>query len=289
MRVAHAIIRVFLRFVPVRLKPFLYEQLAKASARNGRKLYTSIFRLPLNLVLKFSLETTPNEACGLQVAGSIREVHAPLLIDHVSTTDCSYTLMTWIDGDCCANVWESLTAIDKARIVLELRAQIGLMRQHTAGRARTICTASGGCIADPRVPWIQEDPRTFPSPSAFLQQVWIGLDYPHLRHSVRPVIQPLVDRDDIPIVFCHGDIWPKNLILPGGLARWRSGSTPLYLIDWEYSGWMPLPWEALKATWLVCDRDEEEWYGMMKEVFPESLEELEADWLWRTQSNIPIL
>lgn len=289
MRVAHAIIRVFLRFVPVRLKPFLYEQLAKASARNGRKLYTSIFRLPLNLVLKFSLETTPNEACGLQVAGSIREVHAPLLIDHVSTTDCSYTLMTWIDGDCCADIWDTLTPTDKKRLVLELRAQIGAMQQRTAGRSHSICAASGGFVSDPRIPWAGEEPCIFSSPTDFFKQVWIGLDFPRLRDTVKPVIQPLVDRDNVPIVFCHGDILPKNLILPGGLARWRSGSTTICLIDWEYSGWMPLPWEALKATWLVCDRDEEEWYGLMRDVFPESSAELEADWLWRTKSGIPIL
>ena len=289
MRVVHAVIRVLLRLVPCWFKPFLYEQLANASTRNGHKLYTSIFRLPFNLVLKSSLETTSNEACGLQVAGSIHGVHAPLLIDHVSTRVGSYTLMTWVDGDCCADIWDTLTPIDKTRIVSELRAQIGAMRQQTAGRSRSICATSGDFVSDPRIPWLREKPCIFSTPSDFFKQVWIGLDFPHLRETVKPIIQPLVDRHDTPIVFCHGDILPKNLILPGGLTRWRSRSTPVCLIDWEYSGWMPLPWEALKATWLVCDRDEEEWYRLMQDVFPESEAELEADWLWRTKSNIPIL
>ncbi|PIL36584.1 hypothetical protein GSI_00273 [Ganoderma sinense ZZ0214-1] len=260
-----------------------------ASTYSGHKLYTSIFRLPFNLVLKSSLETTPNEACGLQIARSIHGVHAPLLIDHVSTSGGSYTLMTWIDGDCCSDIWESLTPADKTRIVSELRSQIGIMRQQTVGRSHSICATLGGFVSDPRIPWVREEPCIFSCPTDFFKQMWIGLDFPRIRETVKLTIQPLVDRDDVPIVFCHGDMLPKNLILPGGLVGWRSGSTPVHLIDWEYSGWVPLPWEALKATWLVCDRDEEEWYRMMRDVFLESLAELEVDWLWRTKSNIPIL
>ncbi|KAI0369972.1 hypothetical protein BV20DRAFT_912680, partial [Pilatotrama ljubarskyi] len=73
------------------------------------------------------------------------------------------------------------------------------------------------------------------------------------------------------------DVLPKNLILPGGSDKWRAGSTQLYLIDWEFAGWTPLPWEALKATWLVVDPEEDDWYDMMMRVFRESLAEL--DWL----------
>ncbi|KAI0755183.1 hypothetical protein C8Q80DRAFT_416807 [Daedaleopsis nitida] len=197
--------------------------------------------------------------------------------------------MTWIDGDCCENVWQSLTPRDKKRIVSELRTLIGIIRERTAGHTHPICATSGHPISDPRVPWASEDLRTFSSPREFFEQVWLGLDFPHLRNTIAPVIRPLVTREDIPIVFCHGDIYPKNIILPGGLAQWRAGTTSLHLIDWELSGWMPLPWEALKATWLICDHEEDEWYAMMQDVFPESSAELEADWLWRTQSNIPIL
>ncbi|RDX55418.1 protein kinase subdomain-containing protein PKL [Lentinus brumalis] len=274
--------------VPARLKVALYRQLAQASARFGHQLYTDVFRLPFNLLLKSSIDSAPNEGCGLQIAGSIPGVHVPFLIDYVTANLGSYTLMTWIDGDCCADIWDQLTPADKARIVMELRTQFGLLHKQTAARNRTICASSGAPVSDPRVPWVAESPRLFFQPSDFLKEVWLGLDFPRQRDTVKPVVQPLVDRNDVPIVFCHGDLLPKNIILPGGLASWRSGTTPVYLIDWEYSGWMPLPWDALKATWLICDWDEE-WYAMMREVFPESSAELEADWLWRSQSGIPIV
>ncbi|TFK51169.1 hypothetical protein OE88DRAFT_1807980 [Heliocybe sulcata] len=289
MLVVHTIIWGIPRFIPSQLKSFLYAHLAKASARRGGQLFANIFRLPFNLVLKLSTEPTPNEAHGLRIAGSIPGVQAPLLIDYASTDTCSYTLMSWIEGDCCSDVWDDLTPADKQRIVRELRMQISVLRSRTVGRSRCICAASGASISDPHIPWVREDPQVFSSSSDFFKQVWVGLNFDRLRNTIKPAIQPLIDRDAVPIVFCHGDLLPKNLILPGGLSQRRRSNTALTIIDWEYSGWMPLPWEALKATWLVCDRDEEEWYGMMREVFPESLADLEADWLWRTKANIPIL
>ncbi|RPD67381.1 hypothetical protein L226DRAFT_542479 [Lentinus tigrinus ALCF2SS1-7] len=232
--------------MPARLRSTLYRQLAQVSTRFGYQLSTDVFR-------------------------SILGLHVPHLIDYVVASSGSYTLMSWIDGDCCNDIWGELTPMDKARLIAELRAQIHFLRKHTIGRSRTIRASSGAPVSDPRVPWIADDgPRIFSIPSDFFKQVWLGLDYPRQRDTIKPIIQPLVDREDVPIVFCYGDLLPKNIILPGGLARWRAGTTPLYPIDWEYS-------------------DEEQWYGMMREVFPDYSAELEADWLWWTKSGIPIV
>lgn len=98
---------------------------------------------------------------------------------------------------------------------------------------------------------------------------------------------PLIERD-VPIIFTHGDILPRNLILPISLDHWRATREPICIIDWETAGWMPLYWEALKATWL----DHEEgtpWTNIIRDIFPECLEELDADWRWRYESNETIL
>ncbi|TFY78210.1 hypothetical protein EWM64_g5802 [Hericium alpestre] len=162
------------------------------------------------------------------------------------------------------------------------------MRAQTTTQNHVLCSAAGGAILDPRVPWLEDDPRVFSSTQDFLEQVWLGLDYARNRETLRPMIRPLIQRADIPIVFCHGDTLPKNVLLPGGLEAWREGRSTVCLIDWEYAGWMPLPWDALKATWLCCE-PENEWLAMMKGVFPESGAELEADWQWRLLSNVTIL
>ncbi|KAI0074401.1 hypothetical protein K474DRAFT_1665397 [Panus rudis PR-1116 ss-1] len=241
--------------------------------------------------VKISSYPNTNEVAALRFVESLRGINAPYLIDYASTPSRSYTLMTWINGDCCALVWDELTQSDRDRLLSELRAQFSSMREQTLNKSSVICNAQGSPISDPRIPWVQEEnPCVFSSPPEFFRQVWIGLDRPRLSQTIRPLIEPLIERSHIPIVFCHGDLGPKNIIIPGGLERWRVGSTAVYLIDWEFAGWMPLSWEALKATFLVVDLEEDEiWYGMMKALFPESVPELEADWLWRSKSNITIL
>ncbi|KAH8091770.1 protein kinase subdomain-containing protein PKL [Cristinia sonorae] len=282
----HMIIRTLLRLIPQRLKLLLYG----FATRYGIPISPGIHRLPCGLVLKItSNDPTGNEAAGLGFIQSLQGVNAPHLIDVVCTPSAAYLLSTWISGDCCGEIWEQLTESDKERLVAELRTQFSAIRRQTADRRQLICTASGAPICDPRIPWFSEEsPRVLSSCQDFLAEVWVGLTLSSNIETIRPIIQPLIERQDIPIIFCHGDLLPRNLILPGGLKCWRAGSTAVFLIDWEYSGWMPVPWEALKATWLCCDY-ENEWYVMMRRVFPESLVDLDADWEWRSKSRITIL
>ncbi|KAI0761487.1 protein kinase subdomain-containing protein PKL [Trametes elegans] len=283
------IIRFLLRLVPAALKPTLFRWAAQASARCGLQLHHNIYCLPFNLILKPTLDVNLNEAQALHIVESVKDVQAPRLVSHAAGVPYSYTLMTRIEGDCCNDVFDELTASDKTRLVLELQTQLAALRQATANRRKTICGASEASISDPRIPWLCEEPRVLRSSQEFFEQVWIGLDLPWNRDTIRPYIRPFIEREDVPIVFCHGDILPKNIILPGGLKQWRKGTTQLFLIDWEYAAWAPLPWEALKATWLVVDPVEDEWYDLMKKVFPESSAELETDWTWRLKSNITII
>ncbi|KAI1796763.1 protein kinase subdomain-containing protein PKL [Ganoderma leucocontextum] len=245
------------------------------------QIYSGIYRLPFNLVLKISKDPSGNEAAALR-----------LLIDHASARSVkTYLLTTWIDGDCVADVWGQLTAQDKARIATQLREQFTSLHEQTANNARAhatcLCFASGAPVADPRIPWLDR-PRIFSSSKDVFEQLWVGLDRPWNADTVRPALQPLIERADVPVVFSHGDILRKNLVLTGGLEEWRAGSTAVCLIDWEYAGWMPQPWDALKATWMAPSA-QDEWFQLIKEVFPESSAELEADWLWRSRSRVPIV
>ncbi|KAL4245086.1 Protein kinase-like domain superfamily protein [Abortiporus biennis] len=286
----HALLRGALRITSQRLKLFLYEHAAKASVWFGYRPYVNIFRLPFGLVLKATPNPIPNEGKALEFIQSIRGVNAPRLIDYMATSSQSYVLMTWIDGECCTDHMDELKPSDRERLAHQLREQITCMREQTRGDGHAIGNALGGIIFDPRIPWLQDDPRMLSSIREFFEQVWIGLDFPHLSPILKPLIQPLIERENVPVVFCHGDILPKNIIFPGGLDKWRAGETKIALIDWEYAGWMPLHWEALKATWMICDPEEEkEWYEMIKKVFPESLLDLEVDWEWRSKSGIAIV
>jgi hypothetical protein len=148
----HTVLRTLLRIVPLWLKRWFYPQSANASPWLGGELYLNIYRLPFDLILQSTLGRAANEAHGLRIAGSIDGVQTPFLVDHVSTSFRSYILTSWIGGYCVSDIWEFLAAKDKEHIASELRTQIALMRQHTAGHT---------CSSDPRIFWISEDPRIF--------------------------------------------------------------------------------------------------------------------------------
>ena len=93
-------------------------------------------------------------------------------------------------------------------------------------------------------------------------------------------LERLIQREGSPIVFSHGDAWPKNFIIPGGLEKWRRKGGRIAIIDWEYGAWTPPFWDALKAAWLSSSVDE--WYRIVKAIFPDYIEELEADSKWKT-------
>jgi hypothetical protein len=163
------------------------------------------------------------------------------------------------------------------------------MRLQTQSYNRVICNASGGPVNDPRIPWVaQENPRTFSSCQEFAAEVWTGLDWPSNRDTLQPELQPVIERDGVPIVFTHGDLLPRNMIFPGGLSRWRSGGEKICIIDWEYGGWMPNFWDPLKATWLECEPDTD-WLETIRAIFPECSQDLDADWQWRSRSMVTIV
>jgi hypothetical protein len=198
---------------------------------------------------------------------------------------------TWVEGDTAAAVWDILRPHDLKHIADDLRGQWEALRRQTECAAHPICSAAGGTIVDARVPWIAEErPRVFDDCRVFAEEVWLGLDQdiPY-RNALRMDMETVLNTV-YPISFCHGDLLPKNLIFPGGLEKWREGRSRICLIDWEQSGWFPVYWDALKATWLEDD-PESQYTKLMRPVFggEEIQKAIDADWQWRSRSNIQIL
>ena len=253
----------------------------------------NIYRLPFGLVLKVG--NTPevnNEACALK---ALKDLGA--IISHPSLFDCvpcqnskkSYMVSTWILGDCVSDVWDSLTATDKIRFEQDLREQCDALRSQTQTLEHAIFSAAGGPVVDYRVPWLLDNPREFRTCQEFASQVWLGMDHnTPARMALRPVMLPIMQRTDVYISLCHGDLFAKNMIFPGGLDNWRAGRSRLCLIDWEQAGWMPVYWDALKATWMEMDKDTE-WFNMARRIFPDFTDVLDADWEWRSRSKFQIL
>ncbi|KAH9945062.1 protein kinase subdomain-containing protein PKL [Epithele typhae] len=291
----HVALRTILYVIPRSIRAYLYSRIASYYARGWRPngiTSPTISFLPFKLVLKRIEGDNSNEIAALRLASRLQGINTPTLLDHAWSTTSTYILMNHIDGQDCGAVWDDLTPPDMARISAELRQQLESMHRQTAGGCDRICNVAGAPIKDPRVSWLEDDPRLFATPLEFYEQVWLGLDKPQLASTLRPLIRPVMERPDVPIVFYQEDLQPKNVLLPGGLAGWRSGTAAVCILDWEFAAWAPRPWEALKATWLVMDRegpDADPWFEMMEHVFPECIDEMEADWLWRCKSGITLV
>lgn len=63
--------------------------------------------------------------------------------------------------------------------------------------------------------------------------------------------------DDTPIVFTHGYLHPRNIIV--SLPDEEGESMPLRvlsIVDWHQSGWYPSYWEYCKAIYTVDPRSQ---------------------------------
>ncbi|KAF8842342.1 protein kinase subdomain-containing protein PKL [Paxillus ammoniavirescens] len=282
---------MILRLIPTTWKASIYKACI-SSPRIATSPQFNIYRLPFGLALKTRTDYPNVEAAALQFVNTLHGIHTPHFIDTAFDGEVTFLLTNWVEGDCVAGeVWERMTSEDWKRLEEQLRLQFYSLRlqTQTSIKHQIICNASGGPIGDPRVPWVKYDnPRTFSSCQEFSAEVWIDLDSTIDGITLRPLLQPLIDRDDVPIVFSHGDLLEKNVILPGGLHRWRSSGEMACILDWELAGWMPNFWDALKATWM-CFEDDDVWLNLSRHVFPECDEELTADWEWRNRTRVTIV
>lgn len=251
--------------------------------------YPRIHLLPFGLALKTSVTNSSNEAAALRFAETLR-INSPRFIDHVAAgPEELYLITTWVPGAACDQVWNELTPEDKTALEHQLRAEIHKMQQPTSSNSHVICNVQGNFVDDPRLPWVRRDnPRVFTTCKECFEEVWIKLDDPPRRGGpLRPIVQSLIERADRKIVFCHGDILPNNIVLPGGLEEWRKKRSTACLIDWQTAGWFPLEWEGLKATTLCHGANE--WLDFMKEVLPESAAEIDAEAEWQRRSWVLIM
>ncbi|KAF5325848.1 hypothetical protein D9611_000488 [Ephemerocybe angulata] len=220
---------------------------------------------------------------------SISGVNSPRLVDSVQgTAGPSFILSTYIPGINGCEAFDLFSEDDWARLEGDLHDQLKSLQQQTCSSNHKICSAAGGIIHDPRIVHVAEQNIDITSTENFWRQVWSGLDSRRNRDTIRPHIEPVVQRA-VPIVFCHGDLDLRNFIFPGGLDEWRAGRSRICLIDWEFAGWMPAPWDALKSTWLEVESGDTPWTQAVKRIFPNCDEYLDADWLWRSKSGVTMV
>lgn len=180
-----------------------------------------------------------------------------------------FVYMELPEGEVLEERWSGMSEAEKGAVCAQLREMVGLWRRlrhggvEFVGMRCAVCCDSylGEGSADRRTPGsVDYGPLRdevlravapsgpFPSVSAFHDHFvltaatmspsrhggsWAG-QAPNLPHHLFPV--------DVPIVFTHGCLHPRNILVSAG-----PNPRVVSIIGWEQAGWYPTYWELCKA------------------------------------------
>ena len=285
----HRLLRSILALLPNSWKASLYHvcfRFFRPSRDISRPSLLYVPRLPFGLALKNNKRSGRVEADALRVIENrYPYIHAPFLLDYVKDGPNEFILSSWVEGEIAQDVWDTLSSDDVNRLAQDIHSQLYSAREVDQSRQLQICNASLEPMSDNRLQW-DDGPISFDSWSEMAARIWIGFstaEHDDLGEELRPIMA----RENVPIVFTHGDLAPWNMIFPGGVDKWKRGETRVVLIDWECAGWMPLYWDALEVGYQLFDTDDPYW-EFLYSIFPESREVVQADYNWRSKSKITL-
>lgn len=183
------------------------------------------------MVRKSGSRVRIEESTALEFAHSL-QLPVPAIHEAKCSSQETEILMDFVDGECLEEAWMSMNTKQKRNIADQIRHVLEIMRQATSSQ-RSIGAFDGPAHDCRQFSDYYGGP--FDTEAEFNDFV---LDF--LRGT------PSVIRDTIEdafgtnsrIVFTHGDLTPRNIIVKGDRLQ--------ALLDWEYAGWYPEYWEYVK-------------------------------------------
>lgn len=149
--------------------------------------------------------------------------------------------MDFVDGECLEEAWLAMDAEQKRNIALQIRHILVTMRQ-AASDHRDMGAPSGspriGAFGGPARDCRQLSDYSggpFDTEAEFNEFVLDLLQ--GTPSTIRSTLTQALDTNH-QIVFTHGDLTPRNIIVKGDRVQ--------ALLDWEYAGWYPEYWEYVK-------------------------------------------
>ena len=168
--------------------------------------------------------------------------------DEESST-VNYIISEWIQGIVLENVWSQLSTSEKDTLVSQLRGIISAIRQVPIDNPQEEKTYYIGSVGrNPCGDPLLADLGPFADINEF-NQALLDLAKPYFRHSYIHIIRRLLTRTlDYRIVFTHGDIAPRNIIVRQNPQQQSHGSWEIAaILDWECAGFYPEHWEYVKC------------------------------------------
>ncbi|TFY62614.1 hypothetical protein EVG20_g6636 [Dentipellis fragilis] len=200
------------------------------------------------------------ETAALQLVAGNTTVPVPRVWLSLSWSGKHYIFMSRISGATLENVWKDYSPETRNRIVAQLRGYVAQIRTLQTPYGPRICSTVGGPCGDARL--LSGSKGPFEDEDAMNTSLRCGLPF----HEETSAAVRAAHSMHHPIVFTHGDIAKRNIIVEKETGR------ILALIDWEHAGWFPAHWEYCKAHFAELD---ESWVAYIDQF----LEPYEAEWV----------
>ncbi|PMB73316.1 hypothetical protein BM221_000737 [Beauveria bassiana] len=188
---------------------------------------------PSNTVVKSGRYLDPNEADGLKVANEAN-IPSPRLHNVIRQPRQLEISMDYVPGQTLEELWPNMSTDEKKSAATQLREIIEQM-QAIEPPPNYIGRCSGTGVRDTRGRFTYDGPVC--KDEAEFNEYLISSLFSKIPSVLRTAFRDHLQTDHR-IVFTHGDLAPRNIIMQDGKI---SG-----IIDWEDSGWYPEYWELVK-------------------------------------------
>jgi aminoglycoside phosphotransferase len=252
----------------------------------GPGVQWGVQRLPLNLgFIKYGHVSQSHchagELRAMQLVQQYTSIPSPRAIDHITTQDESYLVMSAKPGVVLSDTFKTLTDEDRVVFTRELQGYVEQLRAipNTTMSGFAICNAGGAACFDHRFDGSEAGP--FKDQHDFVDFLYQGLPAQQLRHQT-----------GYRICFTHGDLAMRNILVKDGKI---SG-----IVDWETAGWYVVQCSLCCIAFVVADHMSrypewweytkchfaiewvESWRKIVEEILPGYQNELEAEReLWK--------
>lgn len=229
-----------------------------------------VHRITEDLVVKRGMFHNPVEATMMEFVRTHTKIPIPtvhLVFTRVGTTTptrvTTFIVMDCVPGSCLQQIWGTIDEPTKTSVLAQIQGYIRELRSIPAD-IDTPPGPIGGGICEGR--WFSENGAgPFPTHEALVEW-WNRFFYLPGERGYNGIDDRF--HADQPLVFSHGDLNPRNIIVHEGVV---------WLVDWQHAGWYP--WYVdptqIATDWGTMEfPTPEDWAPSVLPFFPDSSREL---------------
>ncbi|KAH9832964.1 kinase-like domain-containing protein [Rhodofomes roseus] len=249
-----------------------------------RKVRGYIWRLTIGrwLWIKRSHGIDTTEVETMRMVAACTRMPVPRIWTHFVWCGARYIIMDRARGVELSSVWYDATPLYREAVCAQLADYFRHARSLRTPYGPRVCSISGGPVRDFRLRFERTGP--FDNEDDFNHRgARFGCDIEYLPDECMPKVVTDAHSMKHPIVFTHGDLSPRNIMV--------DGSRITAILDWECAGWFPAHWEYCKSIFatLSWDDDDRDWVPWLRRILPAYDAEARADKMLVRELFVPTI